>query len=217
MRRRLRKRGLLRRRARDAVVGALAAAVLFCLAACGSDDTAGRDTTFVATAESVSVMDAEPPAGWVEIAQDPDPGIEYLASADGSAGFTGASVRATRIAPDILELNGYWVEDHPDTFDLDAIQRSWLGRTQAYGQNDQVTELPARMIDGNPARGYSYISTREDDTYYEMWIVGRPDGLWRITFNAPHGEDSLPAGLTETFLDSITWATPTGATPSASR
>jgi hypothetical protein len=55
--------------------------------------------------------------------------------------------------------------------------------------------------------------------YYEVWLVGRHDGLWRITLTSAPGQTSLPEGLADEFLDSITWtkpATTPATTPAAS-
>jgi len=177
--------------------------------------------TFVVASEMADVMDADAPQGWTVIPQDPDPGMDYLASEDGSRGFTAASIRATRIPGDVLYSADYVVLGERDVYDLDAIVRGTRYRaTRQSSVNREASPVQERMIGGSPARGFSYIHTRQGvDMYYEVWLVGRHDGLWRITLTSAPGQTSLPEGLADEFLDSITWtkpATTPATTPAAS-
>ena len=176
--------------------------------------------TFVVASEVADVMDADAPQGWAVIPQDPDPGMDYLASEDGSRGFTAASIRATRIPADVLYSADYVVLGERDVYDLDRIAARTRYRETRGNDNRDAADIQERTIGGSPARGFSYIHTRQGvDMYYEVWLVGRHDGLWRITLTSAPGQTSLPEGLADEFLDSITWtkpATTPATTPAAS-
>ncbi len=183
----------------------------------GQTPTVVSTATFTPTERDADVMDADAPRGWTVIPQDPDPGMDYLASEDGSRGFTAASIRATRVPGDVM----YGVvkfADEPGTYSLDVIAKAWRSQIEYHGDRRDVSEVQRRVIGGGEARGYSYVETagKNGDMYYEVWLVGRHDGLWRITLTSAPGQTSLPEGLADEFLDSITWTTPAGATSSAS-
>ncbi|AWE42639.1 MULTISPECIES: hypothetical protein [unclassified Actinobaculum] len=163
---------------------------------------------FTTTTDTADVMDADAPAGWVETTDRGETGLDYIASEDGTTGFAGASIRATRLSPDVLLASGYEFAGRANTYDFDAIFTSWLYDAERYNPQSDVAELPARTIDGDPARGFSYTTTtNQAKARYQMWLVARSDGLWRITLNAAPDQMVLPPEL-DGILDTITWTTP---------
>ncbi|RTE47684.1 hypothetical protein [Actinobaculum sp. 352] len=184
----------------------------------GGQPTVSASATFAAGDEAGDVMDADAPRGWTVIPRDPDPGMDYLASEDGSRGFTAASIRATRIPPNVL-FEAVGSSDEPGMYNLDQFAMGWRREIEYHGDRREISEVQKRVIGGSEARGYSYVETagKNGDMYYEVWLVGRHDGLWRITLTSAPGQTSLPDGLADEFLDSITWTTPaTAPTASAS-
>lgn len=170
---------------------------------------------FTTTTDTADVMDADAPAGWVEITDRGETGLDYIASEDGTTGFAGASIRATRLSPDVLSASGYEFAGWANTYDFDAIFTSWIDDAERYNPQSDIAELPERTIDGDPARGVSYTTTtNQAKARYQMWLVARSDGLWRITLNAAPDQMTLPAEL-DGILDTVTWTTPTPS-PSAS-
>jgi len=163
---------------------------------------------FTTTTDTADVMDADAPTGWVEITDRGETGLDYIASEDGTTGFAGASIRATRLSPDVLSASGYEFAGRANTYDFDAIFTSWIDDAERYNPQSDVAELPERTIDGDPARGFSYTTTtNQAKACYQMWLVARSDGLWRITLNAAPDQMTLPAEF-DGILDTITWTTP---------
>ncbi|RTE47979.1 MULTISPECIES: hypothetical protein [unclassified Actinobaculum] len=102
--------------------------------------------------------------------------------------------------------------DTTDTYSLDGALAQHLSADLADEDTADFTVLPARTIDGNPARGYSYIYTIEGSPERrEIWLVGRHDVLWEITLRAAAGDTELPPELDGSVLDSIRWTTPSAS------
>ncbi|AWE42698.1 hypothetical protein DDD63_07990 [Actinobaculum sp. 313] len=178
--------------------------------------TASVQSTFVAKQDEADLMRAKAPEGWTELPVDDTAPLDYLASRDGTTGFSTASIRAWRFAPEIIANRRNITLDEPDSYDLDLLIGNWLHGMLADSRVSSFSLLPARTIGGAPARGYTYIRVSDGlPTRYEAWEVGRRDGLWDITLNSAPGETELPPEL-DGILDTITWtdAPNTPTTPS---
>ncbi len=173
--------------------------------------TASVQSTFVAAQDEADVMRAEIPEALTEVdTATPD----FLASMDGTTGFSSTSIRALRFSPRTIAMDRNIRRDEPDTYDLDLLIGTQLDSLLSDSRISSFTLLPARTIGGAPARGYTYIRISDGlPTRYEAWQVGRRDGLWDITLNAAPGETELPPEL-DGILDTITWTD--APTPSAS-
>jgi len=206
---------------RGAFRAAAVAGALFILAGCVPGQPTGDGTTlqtpspeetvFFTETEVADIMDGDEPAGWTETVDESKTGLEYLASENGGVGFDSASIRATRIAPSVLDATGYRYAGQADTYSFNRVFQTWYREMDRSSSHQELEELDYRTVDGNPARGYTYVDTTDEaaPTRYEIWLVARRDGVWRITITSSPGQRDLPEGFTEAFLDSITWTAPT--------
>jgi len=173
--------------------------------------TAGVETTFVARDQMQDAMRVDLPDGWSQVLTD-DSSFEYRGSVDDSEGDTAAPMWAWCHPPRHIVSSNYRLHDATDTYSLDGALAQYLSADSADEDTADFTVLPARTIDGNPARGYSYAYTIEGSPERrEIWLVSRHDGLWEITLSAAPGDTELPPELDGSVLDSIRWTTPPSA------
>jgi len=183
--------------------GMLAVSLTACVR--GGQDAATTPSvpsSFVATDEVADVMEVDVPEGWVEF--PPDPPLEYFASPEGLHGSVAAAIVVTRYGPSAIGVGTN------ESYSLESLLIDTLQSRIAEHDVTDVEVLPARFIDGNPARGYRYIATDVEvgePVRYEYWEVGRHDGLWSITLKSAPGETELPPEL-DGVLDTVTWGEP---------
>jgi len=186
-----------------------------CLVACGvyrpkvAEVTPSVPSTFVAVEEEMAdIVEMDVPEGW---AADSSKGNErlpvVLVSPDGvyDGAHQGISIRLW--LPAVIWPE-YAVAE--DTFDLDEFLRPRILGDMKDHEYTDLALLPARFVDGNPARGYTYVQTDEatgSAQRWEYWVVGRHDGLWSIALYSEPGQTELPPEL-DGVLDTVTWSEP---------
>ncbi|RTE47683.1 hypothetical protein [Actinobaculum sp. 352] len=195
-----------------AFVGAATLAVL--LAACGvyrpevADVTPLVPSTFVAVEEEVAdIVEMDVPEGWVLQRKGNDMFPVVIVSPDGSTDQQVATIHISLKLPSVMWP--YYAVDE-DTFDLDKVVLPTIRERMRDHAYTDVQLLPARFVDGNPARGYTYVQTDEETgspQRREYWEVGRHDGRWSISIVSDRGQTELPPEL-DGILDTVTWRGP---------
>jgi|GEM_PF-1021684 len=197
-------------------ISCLAVCILFAVTGCGLPGigTAPQSppSTFVANLNLEDAISADVPNGW-NVFRTNELSVDYCASPGGVGECTQPAIRATHLHRHSVER--YAVPDEEDTYNLGELVLNWFVEKLADVPRSDFMVLPARTIDGNTARGYSYVlSSKDGPIRLEEWFVGRRDGVWELTLRSAPGETTLPPEL-DGILDTVTWTTPTPS-PSAS-
>ncbi|RTE47977.1 hypothetical protein [Actinobaculum sp. 313] len=177
-------------------------------------------STFVANLNLEDAISADVPNGWNAGRPERIP-YDYCISPAEVGECTRPSFGAEHLDPSWVRE--YTVFDEKDTYDPEGeytynldrlVSRSLSGKVRYEPRSDFMV-LPARTIDGNTARGYSYVlSSKDGPIRLEEWFVGRRDGVWILTLRSAPGETTLPPEL-DGILDTVKWTTP-APSPSAS-
>ncbi|RTE50310.1 hypothetical protein EKN07_03660 [Actinobaculum sp. 352] len=207
--------GFLPRRGGTKRLLAAITALCFLVAACGvyrpevAEVTPSVPSTFVATDDARDVMHADVPPGWSEVPVDGL--VVFLITADGSSSAVGvASISAAHFPSVILDRAEYRAySGDANEYDLEWWMHGLLIDRERVPGSSSFALLPSRYIDGNPARGFSYVFRDANGAAVrtEVWYVGRHDGVWEIFLESDPGHTELPAEL-DGILDTVTWSAP---------
>ena len=170
-------------------------------------------TSITVTQDEEIPMTSTLPKGW-HVLTDKAHTLSYEVSSHPEDSLYHNAVNAQRYDAKSLKAI-LWIDEKPPTVDVAEWARSdRIGSEEFEGYN-HVEDLPPRTIGGTPAYGHTYIdSTKETPVRRWDWLVGRPDGVWRILATSTSTSPDMPADVA-LAINTITW-TPTTTTPQSS-
>uniref|UniRef100_UPI000551FF7F hypothetical protein n=1 Tax=Schaalia suimastitidis TaxID=121163 RepID=UPI000551FF7F len=163
--------------------------------------------TFTTTTGTADTVTATLPADWKEIPRRTYDPASYVASPNGIGNASVPSIRLLRTHPG--DLSSTYGQITLDTYDLGYIVNRTINDIQNDSMYSNIADLGTRTINDTTARGYTFIKTVDGISHrYEIWELGRHDGLWTIQLRSALNDTTLPPEIYD-ILTTITWTTPT--------
>ncbi|MBB6333966.1 hypothetical protein [Schaalia hyovaginalis] len=176
--------------------------------------SAAYPTTITVTQDEEIPMTSAIPEGWHVLEADGLP-LSFNVSSHPEDSLYHNAVNAQRYDAKSLKA-ALWIYEKPPTVDVAEWARSDRIGSENFEGCSHVEDLPVRLIGGAPAYGYTFIdSTKETPVRRWEWLVGRPDGVWRINATSTSTSPDMPEDVA-LVINTITWETPTTTTPQSS-
>ncbi|MBB6333968.1 hypothetical protein [Schaalia hyovaginalis] len=176
--------------------------------------TNAPSTSITVTQDEEIPMTSTLPKGWHALEANGF-SLSYNVSSDPEDSLYHNAVNAHRYRKAALREIFALYGDLPVTIDVAEWARSDRIGSEELEGNSHVEDLPPRMIGGAPAYGHTFIdSTKETPVRRWEWLVGRPDGVWRILATSTSTSPDMPVDVA-LVINTITW-TPTTTTPHSS-